>query len=63
MAAMALGLGVRLGKPGAYVLHAEGRVPNEQDTFLAVNSASKTTVALCLMAGTAIYSIAWMRSS
>ncbi len=63
MAAMALGLGVRLGKPGAYVLHAAGRMPNEIDTFLAVNSASKTVVALFLIAGPAIYSIACMRAS
>ena len=63
MAAMALGLGVRLGKPGAYVLHAAGRVPEAKDTFRAVNSASKTAVALCLLSLSAIYSIAWMRAS
>lgn len=31
MAALALALGVRLGKPGSYVLHAQGRPPEAQD--------------------------------
>lgn len=32
MAAMALRLGVRLGKPGVYVLNADGRLPRSEDT-------------------------------
>ncbi len=62
MAAMALGLGVRLGKPGAYVLHAAGRSPEEKDTFRAVNSASKTVVVLFTLALTAICLVAILRS-
>ncbi|MGI4777032.1 MAG: adenosylcobinamide-phosphate synthase CbiB [Janthinobacterium lividum] len=35
MVAMALRLGVRLGKPGVYVLHAAGRVPEAVDVLRA----------------------------
>lgn len=41
MAAMALTLGVRLGKPGAYVLNAAGRVPTGFDVFEAIKLAKK----------------------
>jgi len=51
MAAMALALGVRLGKPGVYVLNAEGRAPSATDTFLALSMASRTAIVLtCLTA-------------
>jgi adenosylcobinamide-phosphate synthase len=47
MAAMALLLGVRLGKPGAYVLNAPGRVPDAADAVLAERVAGR---ALALVA-------------
>jgi adenosylcobinamide-phosphate synthase len=46
MAAMALALGVRLGKPGAYVLNAEGAAPQVSDTRRAVRCASNALLAL-----------------
>ena len=58
MAAMALVLDVRLGKPGAYVLHAPGRAPEAADTQLAASLASKVIMALCLCAFIAIILIA-----
>jgi adenosylcobinamide-phosphate synthase len=39
MAAMALALGVRLGKPGVYELHAAGRRPQPTDTARALQLA------------------------
>lgn len=50
MAAMALALGVRLGKPGVYVLNGEGRVPARADTVTAVRYASKS-VRVGVLAG------------
>jgi len=46
MAAMALALGVRLHKPGVYVLNAVGRAPQTHDMQRAVVYASKVLVAL-----------------
>ncbi len=60
MAAMALALGVRLGKPGAYVLHAPGRTPEAQDIQCAVDLASKTVTALYSLAWIAIISIVFL---
>ena len=45
MAAMALGLGVRLGKPGGYVLNADAPAPRAQDTLLALRYASNVVLA------------------
>ncbi len=45
MAAMALALQVRLGKPGAYVLNAQGRAPGAADTATALFFASKSVLA------------------
>lgn len=45
MAAMALALQVRLGKPGAYVLNAQGRAPEAADTAAALIYASKSVQA------------------
>lgn len=45
MAAMALALQVRLGKPGAYVLNAQGRAPVAADTAAALTYASKSVLA------------------
>ena len=39
MAAMALALDVRLGKPGVYELNAEGRSPQAADTARALRLA------------------------
>ena len=58
MAAMALALGVRLRKPGVYVLHEAGRSPQAQDIALAQKYASKVLLALVLCAQAAIILIA-----
>ena len=58
MAAMALALGVRLHKPGVYVLNGTGRPVEEVDTFLAQKYASKAVLAACLCALAAITLIA-----
>lgn len=44
MGAMALALGVRLGKPGVYVLNAQGRVPAAPDVVRAVRMAGDAVV-------------------
>ena len=49
MAAMALALGIRLGKPGVYVLNPAGRLPQALDTALAQKYASKVVVVLLLI--------------
>ncbi len=46
MAAMALALGVRLAKPGAYVLHADGRLAQRADTVRALQLAARVVSAL-----------------
>jgi adenosylcobinamide-phosphate synthase len=52
MAAAALVLGVRLGKPGVYLLNAAGRAPWPQDVPLAVALCSRTVAAAALLAAT-----------
>ena len=53
MAAMALVLGVRLHKPGVYVLNGAGRAAQAQDTQQAVVTASKALIILlCLVLAT-----------
>ena len=59
MAAMALGLGVRLCKPGGYVLHSEGRAATAQDTGRAIDYASKVLQALVFIELVAISMIAF----
>jgi adenosylcobinamide-phosphate synthase len=54
MAAMALALGVRLHKPGVYVLNAAGRTPQAQDTRRAVVYASNVLLALVFIVQVAI---------
>ncbi len=54
MAAMALALQVRLGKPGAYVLHAQGRAPVAADTAAALIYASKSVLASAVAGSVAI---------
>ncbi|BDT68256.1 cobalamin biosynthesis protein CbiB [Comamonadaceae bacterium OS-1] len=58
MAAMALCLGVRLGKPGVYTLHPAGRVPRAADTQRAVVLARNAVLALIPLAWIALYLIA-----
>jgi adenosylcobinamide-phosphate synthase len=50
MAAMALALDVRLGKPGAYVLHAAGRPPAAEDGRRAQAIASRAVMLLVALA-------------
>lgn len=58
MAAMALGLGVRLGKPGVYTLNASARTPLAGDMRRAQNYASKVVLAQAACALAAIILIA-----
>ena len=58
MAAMALALGVRLQKPGVYVLNPSGRLPEPKDTVLASKKASNVVVVACLCAQAALIFIA-----
>jgi len=50
MAAMALALGVRLGKPGVYALNADGASPGPQDTARAIRLAARTVLGLLALA-------------
>ena len=54
MAAMALALGVRLGKPGVYALHAAGRVAQPSDTLRACAIGSHGALAATLLACVAL---------
>ena len=58
MAAMALVLDVRLGKPGVYTLNRDGRVPEAPDTVRAIRYARNTLLALILVALAALFLIA-----
>ncbi|WP_051603159.1 adenosylcobinamide-phosphate synthase CbiB [Simplicispira psychrophila] len=57
MAAMALALGVRLSKPGAYCLHEEGRAPTARDAAQAQKIVSKVAITLILIALVALFFI------
>ena len=61
MGAMALWLGVRLSKPGAYSLNAEGRDPLPADTARALEFTQKVVVAGALCGPIAMVSIALAR--
>lgn len=50
MAAMALALDVRLGKPGVYELHGAGRSPQAADTAHALQLAGRVVVVLACVA-------------
>ena len=54
MAAMALLLGVRLGKPDVYVLNAVGRTPEAEDSHRAARLAGLAVIAAALFASVAI---------
>jgi adenosylcobinamide-phosphate synthase len=55
MAAMALALGIRLGKPGVYTLNPDGQAATAADTQRAIVQASKALLALILLALAALY--------
>ncbi|MNV88852.1 Cobalamin biosynthesis protein CbiB [compost metagenome] len=50
MAALALALDVRLGKPGSYVLHAAGRAPEAPDTARALQLTRRAVHLLAALA-------------
>jgi adenosylcobinamide-phosphate synthase len=56
MGAMALALGVRLGKPGVYVLNAAAQAPVAADTWKALKYAKKLRLSLVFTALLAIFS-------
>ena len=58
MAAMAMALGITLGKPGVYALNANGSPPQASDVPLAQKYASKVVFALVPCALTAIILLA-----
>jgi adenosylcobinamide-phosphate synthase len=57
MAAMALALGVRLRKPGAYTLHGAGVEPKAGDTARAVKLATHSTALLLVLASVSLFAI------
>ena len=59
MAAMAIALGIRLGKPGVYTLNAAGRVPEAVDTLKTIKKASNVLLALVLIACSALLLVAF----
>jgi len=50
MGALAVGLGIRLGKPGVYELNAEGRAPQAADTAQALRRCGQVVLMLALLA-------------
>jgi adenosylcobinamide-phosphate synthase len=56
MAAMALVLGVRLGKPGVYTLNEQGRIPAAPDSMQAIRMGGRVVSALA--AGAALLLVA-----
>jgi adenosylcobinamide-phosphate synthase len=58
MGAMARLLGVRLGKPGVYVLNPAGRVPEGAELRLAVRHAGRVVAVLALAALAAALALA-----
>ena len=63
MAAMALALNIRLGKPGVYTLNPVGRPPLTVDTLQAQKQASKVVLRHVLLGLLAIFLIAYIRWS
>lgn len=59
MGAMALVLGVRLSKPGVYILGEEGRVPEPADLLRACAVGSRAAVAATLLACAGLGVWAW----
>ncbi|MBS0506122.1 MAG: cobalamin biosynthesis protein CobD [Proteobacteria bacterium] len=61
MGAMALALGVRLSKPGGYVLNAEGGAAQAGDAGRAVDLAGRTIAALVMLVVLGLGSIAYFK--
>jgi adenosylcobinamide-phosphate synthase len=57
MAAMALRLGVRLGKPGVYVLNAEGRAPEPADLPQAARRGGRAVRVMAVLAAVAAVAV------
>lgn len=61
MAAMALRLGVQLGKPTVYLLNATGHAADEQTLRRALVAAHQAAVAACVLAVSALVLQAWIQ--
>ena len=61
MAAMALALGVRLRKPGAYTLNGEGRAPSASDTAQSLQLAWRSVAVLLAWGCLVLALLAWAR--
>ena len=61
MGALALALGIRLGKPGVYTLNAEGQAPGPQDTGRACALAARAIGLLVLLASIMLLTQFWMQ--
>ena len=60
MAAMALVLGVQLGKPGVYVLNAQGRRPEAWDTAQALRVCGRVVGSLAGLAALVWVVVGWL---
>ncbi|MDO5288094.1 MAG: adenosylcobinamide-phosphate synthase CbiB [Pseudomonadota bacterium] len=60
MAAMAIGLGVHLRKPGVYALNPQGRSPTAADTLRACAIGSRCALAATLLCCAAIGAGVWL---
>lgn len=54
MGALAVGLGIRLGKPGVYELNAQGRAPGAADTVLALRRCGQVVGSLAVLAAVVV---------
>lgn len=63
MAAMALALGVRLAKPGGYVLHAQGRSATAADTNRAIALAARAVLFVAILAPAMVLFVEWARTA
>jgi adenosylcobinamide-phosphate synthase len=59
MGALAVGLGIRLGKPGVYQLNDRGRAPLAADTSLALRRCGQVVALLALVAAAACVGV-WL---
>lgn len=57
MGALAVGLGIRLGKPGVYELNGQGRAPQAADTAQALRRCAQVVCLLALLAGLAVLAL------
>ena len=54
MGALAVGLGIRLGKPGVYELNAQGRAPGAADTALALRRCGQVVGLVAVLAAAVV---------